>query len=474
MANVLDEQRDDRPAYVRFERIAIEDVQATLAAGHYVAKDVDMALITPPYSKDVMKYKVKAWFDILEQDVRNNRMPQAWLDRYKEAYAAFQKGQDLPLTGSPIKGWGIISPAQQETLIKMSVLTVEDLAAMNDEGIKRIGMGAIDLKNKAKAWLSQLNDTGALALQMAELQKQFANLEAVNKTQEEKIETMKRELAFHNAQSATGELENVVPISGISASDVLDDDEDEIKVARKKGQKMTLLEVVQQFCLRSGIPSPSTVTGSTDTQVLQVQALLEEEGADLSARGDWESLTNEATHTTIAAESQGAIATIASNGFRHIKNQTIWDRTDRLPIIGPINQRQWQALKAVVMTGPRYQFRIRGGLLMVNPEPVAGHDWAFEYISKNWIISEDGMTYKRLFTADTDEFLLPDELLLMGLRWRWMREKGLDYSELFATYEAQVKDAIGRDAGKPVLKMDDTHLIAEHGTFVPSGSWNVT
>lgn len=234
MASVLDEQRDDRPAYVRFERIAIEDVAATLAAGHYVAKDVDMALITPPYSKDVMKYKVKAWFDILEQDVRNGRMPQAWLDRYKEAYAAFQKGQDLPLTGSPIKGWGLISPAQQETLIKMSVLTVEDLAAMNDEGIKRIGMGAIDLKNKAKAWLAQLKDTGALALQMAELQKQFANLEAVNKTQEEKIETMKRELAFHNAQSETGEIENVVPISGISASDVLEDDEDEIKVARKQ------------------------------------------------------------------------------------------------------------------------------------------------------------------------------------------------------------------------------------------------
>jgi hypothetical protein len=232
MASVLDEQRDDRPAYVRFERVAVEDVAATLAAGHYVAKDVDMALITPPYSKDVMKYKVKAWFDILEQDVRNNRMPQAWLDRYKEAYAAFQKGQDIPLTGSPIKGWGLISPAQQETLIKMSVLTVEDLAAMNDEGIKRVGMGAIDLKNKAKAWLLQLKDTGALVLQMADLQKKFANQEATIVTQNEKIETMKRELAFH---SATGEAENVVPISGISASDVLDDDEDDVKVARKKG-----------------------------------------------------------------------------------------------------------------------------------------------------------------------------------------------------------------------------------------------
>lgn len=236
---------------------------------------------------------------------------------------------------------------------------------------------------------------------------------------------------------------------------------------------MNLKELVQQFCLRSGIPSPTTVAGSTDTQILQIQALLEEEGNDLASRGDWESLTNEATLVTTATESQGAMADIASNGFRHIKNKTIWDRTDSLPVIGPINQRQWQALKAVVMTGPRYQFRIRGGNLLVNPVPVAGHNWAFEYISKNWIVNSDGVVFKSRFTADTDEFMLPDSLLLMGLRWRWMREKGLDYSELFATYEAQVKDAVGRDGGKETLYMDNTHQIASPGTFIPSGSWNI-
>lgn len=236
---------------------------------------------------------------------------------------------------------------------------------------------------------------------------------------------------------------------------------------------MNVLELVQQFCLRSGIPKPTTVLGSTDTKILQIQALLEEEGNDLSSRGDWQNLTYEATLTTIAQESQGAINTIASNGYRHIKNDTIWDRTDRLPVIGPINQRQWQALKAVVMTGPRYQYRIRGNELLVNPVPVAGHDWAFEYISKNWIISADSLTYRSLFLLDTDTFLLPDDLLLMGLRWRWMREKGLDYSELFATYENLVKDAIGRDGGKQTLYMDDTRMLATPGTFIPSGSWNI-
>ncbi|HQO15940.1 MAG TPA: hypothetical protein PLG02_03165 [Methylotenera sp.] len=234
MASALDEQREDRPAYVRFERVAVEDVAETLKAGHYVAKDIDMALITPPYSKDVMKYKVKAWFDILKQDVNNGRIPQAWLDRYQESYAAFQKGQDMPLIGTAIRGWGIISPAQQETLIKMSILTVEDLAAINDEGIKRIGMGGLDLKNKAKAWLLQLKDNGAIALQMADLQKKFANQEALINNQNEKIETMTRKLAMYESEPQ----QNVVSIDSatISISDVLDDEEPEILVPRgKKG-----------------------------------------------------------------------------------------------------------------------------------------------------------------------------------------------------------------------------------------------
>jgi hypothetical protein len=233
MASALDEQRDDRPAYVRFERIAVEDVQATLQAGHYVAKDIDMALITPPYSKDVMKYKVKAWFDILDQDVRNNRIPQAWLDNYKKSYDAFKNGQDMPVVGTAIRGWGIISPAQQETLIKMSVLTVEDLAAMNDEGIKRVGMGGIDLKNKAKAWLLQLKDNGALAIQMADLQKKFANQEAVINSQTEKLDDMKRRLSMYETNTND---QNVVSITQdtIGVADILDDDEPVVGVKRGK------------------------------------------------------------------------------------------------------------------------------------------------------------------------------------------------------------------------------------------------
>lgn len=236
---------------------------------------------------------------------------------------------------------------------------------------------------------------------------------------------------------------------------------------------MSVLTVIQYVCGRTNVPVPVTVLGNTDTQIVQMLRLFEEEGNDLARRGDWNGITFEATHTSLAAEDQGAITSIATNGFRDIKNGTFWDRTNKLPITGPLNDQQWQRLKGMTTTGPRYRFRIRGGKLLINPTPTAGYSWAFEYVSKNWMLGVDGVTYKQYATLDTDTLLLPEDLVLMGVRWRWKKEKGLDYAEDFATYERQVKDALGRDGGKPRLHMDGGRQEAQPGIFVPDMSWNL-
>ena len=235
----------------------------------------------------------------------------------------------------------------------------------------------------------------------------------------------------------------------------------------------TMLEVVQDFCGRQNLPVPSTVYGTTDPQVRQVMKLLEKEGNDLASRGGWNALTFEASLTTAATEDQGAIATIASNGFNYIVNDTIWDRTTILPVAGPMDSRSWQAMKALVQTGPRYRYRIRGGKLLVNPTPPASDAWYFEYISQNWILGADGTTYKRRFTLDTDSILLPQDICLVGLEWRWLKKKGLDYAEEFRTYEMQVKNAVGRDGGKPMIYMDDNSRGPMPGIWVPEGNWSV-
>lgn len=232
---------------------------------------------------------------------------------------------------------------------------------------------------------------------------------------------------------------------------------------------LSLLNIITYECNRTGIPAPTTVIGSTDAAVLQLLRLLEEEGNDLAMRGDWNVLTYQASHTTTATEDQGPITTIAPTSFRKILNETIWDRSGRLPIY-PVDSVEWQAIKAVVPSGVSpYRYRLRGGNLLVTPTPPASLSWYFEYISKAWILKAD-LTKLQYFAADTDTTMLPDDLLLMGIRWRYMREKGMEYAELFRTYETQVQYYLGSEKPRARLNMSmpDTRMP---GIYVPAGSW---
>jgi len=181
------ERDENRPAYVRFERRAVTDSERTLSEGHHVSKDEDYALITPPYSKDVVEKKVAAWFVSVDKNVRAGRIPQKHLDLWKESYRRWQDGQEPPVDGTPIKDWSSVSPAQCKNLLSAGCRSVEDLAQANDEAMRRLGMGANDLKNKAKAWLQAAKDHGPLTMQIASLEKENDQLKGTIQSLQDQI-----------------------------------------------------------------------------------------------------------------------------------------------------------------------------------------------------------------------------------------------------------------------------------------------
>lgn len=239
---------------------------------------------------------------------------------------------------------------------------------------------------------------------------------------------------------------------------------------------MSLLTVVQQFCQRTGIPSPAAVTASTDAQILQLWGLANEVAEDIIDRWSWTDLTNEATFTTVTGRDQGAIATIAGGGagYRRILNDTIYNRTLRLPLFGPLAAPAWQQRLAVTTTGPYYQYRLRGGRLLFDPVGVAGQLCAFEYITDRCVLPATG-TATTAFVADSDTFILDEKLLLAGLRWKWKEEKGLDYAEDFRRYETMGSNYAGRDGTNKTLSMNgEANSSVMPGIFVSPGNWNVS
>lgn len=246
-----------------------------------------------------------------------------------------------------------------------------------------------------------------------------------------------------------------------------------------------MLTTVQKFCRRQGISVPSTVLGSGDDTIAQIYSLLEEECTELATRGPWAGLRNQCEFLSLASESQGTLSSLGSgptstNNLNYIISQTFWDRSQRLPVLGPYDPQDWQAVKAVQVTGPQYYCMIRGSdsggeaELLMNPAPPAGHTMAFEYVTWNWcrnFVSTGVYTPGQSFTNDADLFQVPENIVLMGLRWRYKKEKNLPYAEDFSSYEEMVAAAFARDGMKQVLHMDSAGYEPKPGIWVPSGNW---
>lgn len=207
-------REEDRPAMVRFETRAVEDKVASRESGGVIYKDVDWVMVTPPYSKDCFESKAKTWFETVEKNVRNGRTPPEWRDHWKKTYENWKKGEEAPINGTSVKNWSAITKAQCKTLLIANIFTIEDLAIANDEGVRRLGMGGVDLKNKARAYVQATKDTGPLVMENAALKKQVDQQEVTISNLTEKIEIMGQRLEAMQSQP----LQEVE----ISASDILD------------------------------------------------------------------------------------------------------------------------------------------------------------------------------------------------------------------------------------------------------------
>lgn len=235
---------------------------------------------------------------------------------------------------------------------------------------------------------------------------------------------------------------------------------------------MTFATMCNAVCDQVGIPRPSSYVGNTDPVARQLVALANAEGRSLASRHRWNKLIKEATHTTLAAASQGTVASIAS-GFDYLLGDTMWNRTQDREVPA-ITAEEWQAYQANGVAGPFTKFRIRDGTLYMVPTPTAGHTLAFEYVSKNWCESSGG-TDQDAWTADTDVGILDENLMGLGLLWRYKKAKGLEYGEDFADYERLVANAIARDNPQPRLSLTKYRragrFIGEDS--VPEGSWSL-
>jgi hypothetical protein len=211
---------------------------------------------------------------------------------------------------------------------------------------------------------------------------------------------------------------------------------------------VSLLTTIQRACRSLSLTAPASVVASTDPNVLLLWELANEEGEELARGFPWQILRKEHTFTTVA---QAAQTDALPDDFMRFIPDTFFNRTTRRNLIGPITPQQWQAIQAQPQLNRVFLAWIeRDGAFLITPTPPAGETIAYEYETINWAYDVNDAP-KASMDADGDDTYLNERIMRLGIRWRFLSAKGLDYAQAYQTYEIEKEKVQARDGGNTVV-----------------------
>jgi hypothetical protein len=233
---------------------------------------------------------------------------------------------------------------------------------------------------------------------------------------------------------------------------------------------MSLLTIIQNACAEMNLVQPSAVISSTDQQVQQLLRLADKEGKELARRFNWQRLITEGNFPTLAQTTQVASISNTFSDFGRYIPDTMFNRTTQMRVLGPLNSIEWQAKQASGLNAMINNFfRIRGNAILFYPAPEASEEIYFEYVSNTWCISANS-DRQSSWVADADTALIDEEVVTQGVIWRFLKAKGLDYSEEFATYERTLEQLFGADGARTTFDLtgDSADWFSAH---ISEGDW---
>jgi hypothetical protein len=165
-----DPSSSDGSTWVEFFLDTIPDEAASAAAGRQVWKEEE---------------RVRYYFPGNQTNRPVFKVTQQEIDKWPKQYEAFKAGHEMSIDGIPLEQWPVLKKSQVLELKALGFQTVEQIAAMNDNIIQKVGMGARELKNLAIAYLDDAESQALAARLSAENQKYASTVAEQNKKIEE-------------------------------------------------------------------------------------------------------------------------------------------------------------------------------------------------------------------------------------------------------------------------------------------------
>ena len=216
--------------------------------------------------------------------------------------------------------------------------------------------------------------------------------------------------------------------------------------------RATATEILNRVAVEIGLDPVQDPWNTTDKTFRQMTYLLNVAGEELSQLFPWAFLVKEHSFTTADTDSGDYDL---PDDFLYMINQTGWERSQNVPLGGPVSPQEWQYLlgRDLVNTTIYASFRLNDGKFRIFPQPPPnGLNIYFEYCSRNWVLdSTTGTTYTDKVSLGADTPLFDRTLLSRMVKVKILEAKQMDTSKAQADLNQAFQMLTAHDKGAKVL-----------------------
>lgn len=216
---------------VEFYSKAVLNPRKTKAEGRPIYDDREYVRIAFPADN---KRKLEA--PAHEKHYNANAQTQmTYAERFSQVYAAFKEDTDMSAAhGTPLFEMTALTEAKRAELRGMGVKTVEQLAGLPDASMKRLGMGARDLVDSAKAFI----DAAKGAAEVQALKDKIAQLESeISNGAQGQISDQPRDFSEELASYTDDDIKNMIRDAGGKVPRGTSDRNDLLSIYAKLAEK---------------------------------------------------------------------------------------------------------------------------------------------------------------------------------------------------------------------------------------------
>lgn len=216
---------------------------------------------------------------------------------------------------------------------------------------------------------------------------------------------------------------------------------------------ITAGEAVTRVLKSMSLSVPVSISGSTDSTTALLWHLLGQTTEKLVDKHEWQMLNRTYIFNTVVDQLEYPLPA----DFQNFIDETGWNNTSRIPLIGPLSSQQWRLLQARQLGGTtlRLQYIIKNDKLKFYFAPSAVQEIAIYYKGKgSYQDAADPAIFYDRPQVDTDLVLYTPRLIVAALQNQWRIEKGFDTTATQREMESALIDAKYNDKPKVTLSLN--------------------